>query len=187
MKELGTGILSYNDVVKEHDKLLNMVKNEHFLWKKASVFKDKELNKQKSVRNTDIVKIPYYINHVDEKTTKDKISNILTKSFNKPINQYFEKYLFSTNSHYEYSLLRYGVGQKFDDHIDHNTSIPRSISLVYYLNDDYAGGEINFSILGIKIKPVKNQLIIFPSNYIYRHSVQEVTEGTRYSVVTWLS
>jgi predicted 2-oxoglutarate/Fe(II)-dependent dioxygenase YbiX len=59
--------------------------------------------------------------------------------------------------------------------------------LVYYLNDDYTGGEINFSILGIKIKPVKNQLIIFPSNYIYRHSVEEVTKGTRYSVVTWLA
>ena len=30
-----------------------------------------------------------------------------------------------------------------------------------------------------------NRMIIWPSNFLYPHSVKPVTEGIRYSVVSW--
>ena len=31
-----------------------------------------------------------------------------------------------------------------------------------------------------------NSLIMWPSNFIYQHAVKPVTEGERYSVVSWI-
>jgi predicted 2-oxoglutarate/Fe(II)-dependent dioxygenase YbiX len=60
------------------------------------------------------------------------------------------------------------------------------MSWVYYINDDYTGGEISFPRFNLTYKPVANEFIVFPSNYIYNHSVLPVIEGTRYAVVSWL-
>ena len=54
------------------------------------------------------------------------------------------------------------------------------------MNDNYTGGEINFPRFGITFKPKANQMIVFPSNYVYNHSVSPVIEGSRYAVVGWL-
>jgi predicted 2-oxoglutarate/Fe(II)-dependent dioxygenase YbiX len=55
----------------------------------------------------------------------------------------------------------------------------------FYLNDEYEGGEIEFSRFGLNVKPKANQAIFFPSNYVYNHTVHPVTSGTRYAVVGW--
>jgi predicted 2-oxoglutarate/Fe(II)-dependent dioxygenase YbiX len=60
------------------------------------------------------------------------------------------------------------------------------MSTVYYFNDDYTGGEVIFPRFDIKYKPVANELLVFPSTYVYNHSVVPVVEGTRYAVVSWL-
>jgi predicted 2-oxoglutarate/Fe(II)-dependent dioxygenase YbiX len=55
------------------------------------------------------------------------------------------------------------------------------------LNDDYEGGEINFPRFNLKIKPEKNSLILFPSNYVYNHSAEPVKNGTKYAIATFLA
>jgi predicted 2-oxoglutarate/Fe(II)-dependent dioxygenase YbiX len=55
----------------------------------------------------------------------------------------------------------------------------------FYLNDDYEGGEIEFPRFGLQVKPEPNQMIMFPSNYVYNHVVNPVTSGTRYAIVAW--
>ena len=62
----------------------------------------------------------------------------------------------------------------------------RRVSVVYYFNDDYEGGEIVFPRFNVEIKPKANQLALFPANYMYNHNVKEITKGTRYSMVNWL-
>ena len=74
----------------------------------------------------------------------------------------------------------------FSNHIDDHKDYPRRVSTVYYLNDNYTGGEINFPRFGITFKPKANQMIVFPSNFMYNHSVSPVIEGNRYAVVSWL-
>ena len=52
---------------------------------------------------------------------------------------------------------------------------------MYYLNDDYEGGEIFFPDYNLKIKPKPNSLLMFPGNENYAHGVKEVTKGFRYT------
>ncbi len=55
-------------------------------------------------------------------------------------------------------------------------------SSVYYLNDEYEGGENIFPALGLKYKPLPNSLILF--NQVWDeemiHGIDTVTSGTRY-------
>jgi predicted 2-oxoglutarate/Fe(II)-dependent dioxygenase YbiX len=85
-----------------------------------------------------------------------------------------------------YGLLRYSVGEKYDQHYDGGTESSRSISVLIYLNDDYEGGEIEFPFFNLKIKPKAGTLMLFPSNYAYSHIAHPVMSGTKYVIVTFL-
>lgn len=88
--------------------------------------------------------------------------------------------------HEQYQALKYRQGEGYKEHYDGGTDIGRSISAVVYLNDNYKGGHIEFPNFKIKLKPEKGMVILFPSNYAYRHIAHSVDEGTKYSLVTWI-
>jgi predicted 2-oxoglutarate/Fe(II)-dependent dioxygenase YbiX len=90
------------------------------------------------------------------------------------------KYWESTN------FVKYGVGQHFAQHVDHGYSYNCTVSLVGWANDDYEGGELEFGMWGLKIKPKSGDLLISPSNYMYPHASLPVLSGTKYSLVTML-
>jgi predicted 2-oxoglutarate/Fe(II)-dependent dioxygenase YbiX len=91
-------------------------------------------------------------------------------------------------------MLYYPVGGKYDEHNDAEDFVDgelkkvvdRDISILAYLNDDYEGGELEFTFLGLKIKPKKGTIIVFPSYFEYTHRVHPVTKGERFSLVTWI-
>ena len=58
------------------------------------------------------------------------------------------------------------------------------VSSLLFLNDDYKGGQLKISNITYNTK--KGSEIIFPSNFMFPHEVNLITEGTRYSIVTWL-
>jgi predicted 2-oxoglutarate/Fe(II)-dependent dioxygenase YbiX len=123
-------------------------------------------------------------------TTKEK--ELLKNIFQDRTFNYIKEYLFkykTTALKYETPvLLRYGVGQKFSDHIDDHPLLQRRrISIIYYINDTYLGGEIEFPRFNIKIKPNAQSMIIFPSSYTYNHTVHEIVDGKRYCIVQWAS
>jgi hypothetical protein len=102
-------------------------------------------------------------------------------------NVYAKKYnIHETFYHETYSLLKYSHGQEYTEHYDGATGIGRCISCIAYLNSDYEGGEIEFVNFGVKIKPQSGMLIIFPSNFAYRHIAHPVTNGVKYNLVTWI-
>jgi hypothetical protein len=86
----------------------------------------------------------------------------------------------------EYNLLKYSGGQHYNAHYDGGTSSKRSISAILYINSDYEGGEIEFVNFGLKLKPGPGMLLLFPSNYAYRHIAHTVTSGLKYAIVTFL-
>jgi hypothetical protein len=103
------------------------------------------------------------------------------------VGPYAKKYGLEENFYHEdYSVLRYRGGQEYHAHYDGGTDIGRSISAICYLNNDYIGGEIEFVNFGVKIKPEPGMLVLFPSNYAYRHIAHPVTDGTKYAIVTWI-
>ena len=85
-----------------------------------------------------------------------------------------------------FQLLKYEIGQYFYTHYDSYVGVNGAISVLIYLNDNYEGGEIEFINFNAKIKPKAGTLIMFPSNYPYRHIAHAVTSGTKYAVSTFL-
>jgi hypothetical protein len=84
------------------------------------------------------------------------------------------------------NFVKYGPGQHFQEHSDHGFSYNCVVSLVAYPNDDYEGGELEFRLQQLKVKPRAGDLFIFPSNYMYPHKSLPVKSGTKNSIVTML-
>ena len=87
-------------------------------------------------------------------------------------------------------LLKYTPGGKYDIHIDQYTKAARHLSIIINLNDSYEGGDLIFTDQKEKeikrLKLGKGSIVFFPSNFMYPHSIQPITKGTRYSIVAWL-
>lgn len=93
------------------------------------------------------------------------------------------------NDHLQYTIYE-GNGGHYDWHADLGPTISnRKLSCVIQLSDpnDYEGGELELnSGAGItKIGKMKGRIVFFSSFVLHR--VTPVTEGTRISLVTWLS
>jgi predicted 2-oxoglutarate/Fe(II)-dependent dioxygenase YbiX len=91
-------------------------------------------------------------------------------------------------------INRYGKDQKMEIHYDHITSLfdgsARGIpvlSFILMLNSDYKGGELVFDFGGTHkhYKLNTGDVIMWPSVFLYPHSVKPVTQGQRYSMVIW--
>jgi len=86
-------------------------------------------------------------------------------------------------------ILKYENTGFFNWHADHFAEIPRTMSCILLLNNDYEGGNLCFrnpdgsEEWEVEVKP--NRMIIWPSNFLYPHTVKPVTKGKRYSVVAW--
>jgi hypothetical protein len=85
-----------------------------------------------------------------------------------------------------YELLKYTEGQFYVEHTDSFKEMPRALTWILSLNDDYDGGEISFFSRELTYKLKKGSIIMFPSNFMYPHEIREITNGTRYSIITWI-
>ena len=56
------------------------------------------------------------------------------------------------------------------------------IAGLFYLNDDYEGGELYFPLQDIQFKPKAGSAYFFPGDKNYIHGVTEITSGMRYVV-----
>jgi|TARA_R110000803_G_scaffold53828_2_gene110399 hypothetical protein len=96
---------------------------------------------------------------------------------------------FSNFSIKDMQVLKYEKHGKYNFHVDHGDLIPRTFSCIYFLNDNYEGGELCFKFPDTPqesiIEKKANRMIVWPSNFLYPHAVKPVTKGTRYSVVSW--
>lgn len=55
------------------------------------------------------------------------------------------------------------------------------IAGLFYINDDYEGGELYFPNQGIQFKPKAGAAYFFPGDMNYIHGVTEITSGIRYT------
>ena len=121
----------------------------------------------------------------------EKFYDDIRKSFQEVIRRYQEKHPdFVCQRHTDFRLNKYSYGGFMSRHVDniHHShgqeyGYPQVSSLLF-LNDDYKGGQLKISNTTYNTK--KGSAIIFPSNFMFPHEVNLVTEGTRYSIVTWL-
>tara|TARA_R100001509_G_scaffold161201_1_gene130057 strand:- start:1267 stop:1836 length:570 start_codon:yes stop_codon:yes gene_type:complete len=91
------------------------------------------------------------------------------------------------------NLLKYVKGNFYKKHTDAFHQVNRQLSFIINLNEDYEGGELIFyyphnqQFAYSKVELKTGDLIMFPSNFMYPHSVEPIISGTRYSVVCWFS
>ena len=87
-------------------------------------------------------------------------------------------------------LLKYNSGGKYNVHTDHYTNSPRHLIIIINLNEGYEGGDLIFTdqkkVEVKRIKLGKGSIVFFPSNFMYPHSIEPITKGVRYSIVSWL-
>lgn len=189
--EIAPGMVLYSDVIEESETLASDIEDgilsSRLSWISAEI--NGGLNKD--IRDTYSISIPFVNGIVEDFSDfqdafRKNLSNIFYDSIFKAEQDYMTSFGVVFPDHDSYQVLKYGKGQKFTNHIDDHPQYLRRVSSIYYINDDYTGGEINFPRFNISYKPKANEMLVFPSTYVYNHSVSEVTDGTRYSVVSWL-
>ena len=92
-------------------------------------------------------------------------------------------------------LMRYDVGGYYKAHADSEIFeassgtwkkvLDRDYSLLLYLNDDYVGGGLRFVHFNYSYQPRKGDLLVFPSDNLYLHEAEPVTEGVKFVIVSW--
>lgn len=78
-----------------------------------------------------------------------------------------------------------GYTEHLDGHTYNSTLCRRIFSCIYYLNDDFIGGELYFPNLNYKIEVKKNSCVIFPSLYPYIHTGLPLIEGRKVICPAW--
>lgn len=80
-----------------------------------------------------------------------------------------------------YFLRKYHKDGEIGPHIDKNDKNPMNTmdwTALIYLNDDYDGGELTFTELGITIKPTAGSVVFFPCTAV--HEAKPVANGEKY-------
>lgn len=84
------------------------------------------------------------------------------------------------------NLKRYRVGDEdkggewaMNPHHD-GVQNPWKYGVIIYLNDNYEGGELVYTNLGIEIKPKAGSIVMHASNDDCTHAVRKMISGTRY-------
>ena len=203
-KQLAPGIVIYSNILDNHETIADLLEYGVSLnlatWKRPTIKPESKHGSflpfelfvsigDKSLTDTLTIGLAYNKNQAISEETPypySYISKLFFENFDPLEKDYMDEHRVSFLHHDPYSVLKYGAGQNFASHVDDSEEFPRKISLVYYINDNYDGGEINFTNFDISYKPKANEMIIFPSNYVYRHFVSEIKSGTRYSVASWI-
>jgi predicted 2-oxoglutarate/Fe(II)-dependent dioxygenase YbiX len=146
----------------------------------------KEWRVDKTIRDTQ---------HVEMGTLFPKIVDLFKDTVREIINPFYGVEICESEVP---QILSYGIGGHYQPHIDGESlwqtpdgeliwkkSTERDLSMVFYLNDDYEGGDFIFPDLKVRVRPEPGMLVCFPSNHHYKHGVEPVTKGKRYSIVCW--
>ena len=142
----------------------------------------------KKIRDT---KIWVLSNKNPKSRTEIHWCNLFLNLFEKKFDKYFSDVTQNTEklTVQTIDVLKYSVGGHYQFHTDHGPTTPRTLSAIYFVNDNYKGGELCFRTpkgeYFLEIEKIANRLIIWPSNFLYPHMVKPVTEGERYSIVSW--
>lgn len=185
MNELKDYILVLEDIIPEKlcDSILNEYENSNE-WLDTVVSSKSNINKE--IRNCTTIKMSLNNAIEKNKNVRKSLDDEVFQSTKKAIEKYNEKFkLAHVSKDSGYELLKYEKGGFYIEHVDSFTEAPRTISCSFILNNDFKGGEFSFFNNTLVYPLKKGSAIMFPSNFLYPHSVLPVIDGTRYSIVTW--
>jgi hypothetical protein len=194
-EDLGNGIIVYRNVIKKEIDLINRLESNlgpvgdqtQYSWLPAYVG-----YKQLMPEYRDCVDFKFKKTDLepDKRQQSINLQNLWQDVYDAQapaVEDYCKMYNIMQLKYWEaFNFIKYGPGQHFQEHHDHGFSYNCTVSLVAYPNDDYEGGELDFRLQGLRVKPQAGDLYIFPSNFMYPHKAMPVHSGTKYSIVTML-
>jgi predicted 2-oxoglutarate/Fe(II)-dependent dioxygenase YbiX len=85
----------------------------------------------------------------------------------------------------ELQIVRYDPGGHYADHRDSPApgATSRALSVVCYLNDDFAGGATIFPDCGLRVEPERGTAIVFAPELLHR--AEALTRGRKYAITAW--
>ena len=187
------------DFVKVYDNFVNTEQLQDLLnfstkqkFEKGLVINND--NNKEEDNNTRIVDI-LELSPTNKSMTNVFWFNVMQKLIKEKYIEYaknFHKNYLTTSGMYPLQILRYSSGGLHTPHVDNCNIYPRTLSVVVFLNDNYTGGELVFpkhdnSDIYFKVDKKPGRCVIFPSNFLFPHTVTPVETGTRYSLITWLN
>ena len=157
----------------------------------------------KDIRNVQgISAFPFGYNYKNPDLMKQQISLLMffhrvRKQLKIPVLNYHTKFQYITMDYklLQADFLKYSEGGHYDVHVDAGVGFTRKLTAIINLNDDYEGGEFCFyNPIGrrdkqkeiYKTKLGKGSVLMFPSDFLYPHTVKPITKGKRYSIVCWM-
>lgn len=84
-------------------------------------------------------------------------------------------------------LRRLTIGEFMWPHVDGGDPLnPKSIvfGIAIYLNDEFTGGQLFYSDIGLSISPKPRSVVIHDAKF--NHEVKTVTSGNRYSIAAFV-
>lgn len=154
-------------------------------WKFARVGGQGEINRD--IRHVDVIELSQRSILQKNAKVRGAIEQTLFGAAFKTVRQYQRFFPFCRIVEGQaFELLRYNQGGFYRTHTDSFKKVPRSLSCSFALNDDFSGGEWSFFCGDYIVRPPKGSAVLFPSNFMFPHEIFEVTQGTRYSVITWM-
>ena len=185
LKNLDSYVLRFSKVISENICNDTIKEFETFNWKEHKFYS----SRTGAYRNLSGEK------ELETSSTKCKHHNFIMKQIWNALDKYIKKFNFAWHPGWEgYTGLKfqkYSPGRIMKEHCDHIhdifdgkvKGIP-TLSIIGLLNDDFEGGDL--VMFEDKKMPLKEgDLLIFPSNFLYPHKVNEVKKGTRYTLVSW--
>lgn len=186
--ELFPGLCLYLNVDKNREETLFIMQHAKLPWQEALIaesrYKEHQGKDLKEIRDADIVGIPRNLTGKEAKGVQ-LLNGLIDELFRECEKDFIESNSVSVKSREEhYQLLRYTKGQFIVPHIDSTEEFPRKVTMVYYPNDDYVGGEIEFDNIDIVLKPPANSAVLFlADSENFKHASKKVVYGEKYAVV----
>ncbi|HSW52577.1 MAG TPA: 2OG-Fe(II) oxygenase [Sulfuricaulis sp.] len=124
----------------------------------------------------------------DWKDVDRALMQSLAKNFNE-IGQVFPFFAANSFKDIGYNMQRYRPGEYYHWHVDGGPGefSQRQLVAIWYLNDvEGPGGETEFPLQEVLVKPEEGKLVLFPPFWTHIHRAVEMQKGVKYIATTWV-
>ena len=171
--------INLNDFIKVYDSILDEEVLNNFLnicknheYEQARIGKNQI---ERNIRKTDV----WYLDNRMKSLTTVHWYNFLNHTFKNKFTEYMKLFFNNKMDHTvptidEIQVLKYEKTYHYKFHTDQSFWTNRQWSGIFFLNDEYKGGDLLFSTPDgtgeLRFEKKKNRMVIWPSNLIFTNS-----------------
>lgn len=187
-----------SDFIKVYDDVISekLCKDIIYLYKVNSHF-HKKIDNQKRPKFTEL----NFTSNLDKMgDIAGNVHSTILQNFRQTKNIYFSEVVSKAFDGSSFVPNKYGWEQlrikhylkktdEFREHVDIGdaNSAKRFVSFLLYLNDDFSGGETEFTTCGLTITPKSGRVVMFPPTWNFPHQGNRVSDGEKYILSTYLN